>query len=106
MPGYLDSYSAAETNDYAEAIDWAGVQPWSNGKVGLIRVSYFTTKLLPVAVLQPKQLAAMIPWDLFATLWLLGPNGEEVVYVGAHEPTLVTRGWLQASHRKLNPERI
>ena len=43
-PGYLDSYSAAETNDYGEAIDWAGVQPWSNGKVGLIRVSYFATK--------------------------------------------------------------
>ena len=36
----------------------------------------------------------------------VGPNGEEVVFVGAHEPTLVTRGWLQASHRKLDPERI
>jgi putative CocE/NonD family hydrolase len=62
-PGYLDLYSPAETNDYAEAIDWAGVQPWSNGKVGLIGVSYFATEQWKVAALQPKHLAAMIPWE-------------------------------------------
>jgi len=62
-PGYLDPYSPAETNDYAEAIDWAGVQPWSNGKVGLIDVFYFAIKQCEVAALQPKHLAAMIPWE-------------------------------------------
>ena len=62
-PGYLDPYAPAETNDYAEAIDWAGVQPWSNGKVGLIGVSYFATKQWQVAARQPKHLAAMIPWE-------------------------------------------
>jgi len=44
-PGYFDPYSPAETRDYAEAIDWAGIQSWSNGKVGLSGVSYFATKL-------------------------------------------------------------
>ena len=43
--------------------------------------------------------------DLFATLRLLDSEGEEVVFIGAHEPTPVTRGWLRASHRKLDSER-
>jgi uncharacterized protein len=62
-PGYLDPYSPAETRDYAEAIDWAGVQPWSNGKVGLLGVSYYATKQWQVAALQPKHLAAIVPWE-------------------------------------------
>lgn len=62
-PGYLDPYSPQETRDYAEAIDWAGVRPWSNGKVGLIGVSYLASKQWQVAALQPKHLAAIIPWE-------------------------------------------
>ena len=62
-PGYLDPYSPTETRDYADAIDWAGTQPWSNGKVGLLGVSYFATKQWQVAALQPKHLAAIVPWE-------------------------------------------
>lgn len=62
-PGYLDTYSPTETRDYAEAIDWAGQQSWSNGKVGLLGVSYFATKQWQVAALQPRHLAAMVPWE-------------------------------------------
>lgn len=62
-PGYLDPYGPTETKDYAEAIDWAGTQPWSNGKVGLLGVSYYATKQWQVAALRPKYLAAMIPWE-------------------------------------------
>ena len=62
-PGYFDPYSPAEPRDYAEAIDWAGIQSWSNGKVGLSGVSYFATKQWQVAALQPRHLAAIIPWE-------------------------------------------
>lgn len=62
-PGYLDPYSPTETRDYADAIDWAGTQPWSNGKVGLLGVSYFATKQWQVVALQPKHLAAIVPWE-------------------------------------------
>lgn len=62
-PGYLDPYSPTETRDFAEAIDWAGERPWSNGKVGLIGVSYFATKQWQVAALQPKHLSAIVPWE-------------------------------------------
>jgi uncharacterized protein len=62
-PGYLDPFSKRETQDYFECIEWAGVQPWSNGKVGLSGISYYAMNQWQVAALQPPHLAAMIPWE-------------------------------------------
>ncbi|MGH6644897.1 MAG: CocE/NonD family hydrolase, partial [Bradyrhizobium sp.] len=39
-PGYLDPYSPRETQDFYDAIEWAAQQPWSNGKVGIVGISY------------------------------------------------------------------
>lgn len=33
-PGVLDLLSPREIKDYYDAIEWAGIQKWSNGKVG------------------------------------------------------------------------
>ena len=62
-PGYLEIWSPRETKDYAICIDWAGTQPWSNGKVGLNGISYYAMNQWMVATLQPKHLAAMCPWE-------------------------------------------
>ena len=62
-PGYLDIFSPRETEDFAIAIEWAGQQEWSNGKVGLNGVSYYAINQWQVAALQPKHLTAMIPWE-------------------------------------------
>ncbi|TCT08066.1 CocE/NonD family hydrolase [Aquabacter spiritensis] len=62
-PGYLDPFSPRETADYYDAIEWAAAQPWSNGKVGLIGISYFAIKQWQVAALQPPHLAAIVPWE-------------------------------------------
>lgn len=62
-PGFLDPYSPVETRDFAEAIEWAGVQPWSTGRVGLIGVSYLATKQWQVAALRPQHLSAIVPWE-------------------------------------------
>ena len=62
-PGYLDIFSPRETQDYYHAIEWAGTQPWSNGKVGLNGISYYAINQWHVAQLQPPHLTAMIPWE-------------------------------------------
>jgi predicted acyl esterase len=62
-PGFLDVYSPRETRDYYECIEWAGTQPWSNGKVGLLGISYLAIKQWQVAALQPPHLAAIVPWE-------------------------------------------
>jgi uncharacterized protein len=62
-PGYLDIFSPRETQDYYQCIEWAGVQPWSNGKVGLLGISYYGVNQWQVAALQPPHLAAICPWE-------------------------------------------
>src|ERR1700753_2046434 len=62
-PGFLDIFSAQETRDYYECIEWAGVQPWSNGKVGLLGISYYAVNQWQVAALRPPHLAAICPWE-------------------------------------------
>jgi len=62
-PGYIDPFSPRETRDFYLCIEWAGVQPWSNGRVGLLGISYYAINQWHVASLQPPRLAAMIPWE-------------------------------------------
>ncbi len=62
-PGFLDPKSVRETKDLHDCIEWAGTQPWSNGKVGLNGISYFATNQWYVAPLQPPHLAAMCVWE-------------------------------------------
>ena len=40
-PAIIDHFSPRETKDFYDCIEWAGVQPWSNGKVGLNGISYY-----------------------------------------------------------------
>ena len=40
-PGKVDPFSPRETKDFYDCIEWAGVQPWSNGKIGLNGISYY-----------------------------------------------------------------
>jgi predicted acyl esterase len=55
--------SPEEAQDYYDLIEWAGTQPWSNGKVGLSGVSYLTSSQWRVAALNPPHLAAFNPWE-------------------------------------------
>ncbi|HTZ01905.1 MAG TPA: CocE/NonD family hydrolase, partial [Xanthobacteraceae bacterium] len=62
-PGVIDHFSPRETKDFYNCIEWAGVQPWSNGKVGLNGISYYGINQWHVASLQPPHLAAMCIWE-------------------------------------------
>ena len=62
-PGFIDHFSPRETKDFYDCIEWAGVQPWSNGKVGLNGISYYGINAWHVASLQPPHFAAMCVWE-------------------------------------------
>jgi predicted acyl esterase len=62
-PGYVDLWSPREAQDFAACIEWAGVQPWSNGKIGLNGISYYAMNQWQVACLAPRHLAAMCIWE-------------------------------------------
>jgi hypothetical protein len=62
-PGVIDHFSPRETKDFYQCIEWAGVQPWSSGKVGLNGISYYGINQWHVASLEPPHLAAMCIWE-------------------------------------------
>lgn len=62
-PGILDILSRRQATDLYNCIEWAGVQPWSSGKVGLCGVSYYAINQWLVATLHPPHLTCMIPWE-------------------------------------------
>ena len=61
--GFIDHFSPRETKDFYDCIEWAGVQPWSSGKVGLNGISYYGINQWHVASLQPPHLTAMCVWE-------------------------------------------
>ena len=62
-PGYIDHFGPREQHDYYACIEWAGEQPWSNGKAGLNGISYFGSNQWHVAKHKPPHLAAMCIWE-------------------------------------------
>lgn len=69
IPGVWHAQSPAtylspqEAEAFYDAIEWAGTQGWSNGRVGLSGVSYLTSTQWRVAELNPPHLAAINPWE-------------------------------------------
>ncbi len=62
-PGYVDMWSAREAKDFYHCIEWAAMQPWSTGKIGLNGISYYAMNQWQVAALQPPHLTAMCAWE-------------------------------------------
>jgi hypothetical protein len=56
-------YSAQEARDMYDLIEWAGTQPWSNGRVGMSGVSYLAISQWRAAAMRPPHLAAINPWE-------------------------------------------
>jgi predicted acyl esterase len=52
-----------------DLIEWAGTQEWSNGKVGMSGVSWYTVIQWLVAAKRPPHLAAINPWEGFTDLY-------------------------------------
>ncbi|MGI4881078.1 MAG: CocE/NonD family hydrolase [Janthinobacterium lividum] len=68
--GYYDSegeagiYADHDPQDYADLIEWAGVQPWSSGAVGLNGVSYLAvSQWMCASETKPQHLKAIVPWE-------------------------------------------
>ncbi len=62
-PGYMDVWSPREAQDIYQCVEWAGTQPWSNGKVGIHGISYYSMNQWQVGELNPPHLAALCVWE-------------------------------------------
>ncbi len=67
--GNLDLFGPIEASAFYDLIEWAGVQSWSNGNVGLSGVSYFAMSQWPVAAMNPPSLKAIMPAEGLTDLY-------------------------------------
>jgi predicted acyl esterase len=95
-PGQCEPWSQAEAVDFYDAIEWAAAQPWCNGNVGLLGISYYAINQWLVANLQPPSLKAIIPWEGFADIY------RDALYHGGILSVFMTN-WFTAHmmHHKL-----
>lgn len=96
--------SQQDWEDFANAIEWAAAQPWSNGNVGLAGVSYMALNQWHVAELQPPSLKAIIPWEGLADMYRdssytggIYSAAFQNVYVPEFYRDAVLRGWETAA---------
>ena len=75
-PGTLAPFGIETAEAFRDAIDWAGVQSWCNGNVGLWGMSYYAMSQHAAASLQPRHLKAMIAIGTDVDLY------DEVAYTG------------------------
>ena len=64
--GFLDAQERRDTHDLVE---WAAAQPWSDGNVGMVGISYFAMTQLEAAVERPPHLRAIFPVAVTADLY-------------------------------------
>src|SRR6476659_1919057 len=64
--GFFDS---AERRDMHDLVEWAANQPWCDGNVGMIGISYFAMTQLEAAVERPPHLKAIFPVAVTAELY-------------------------------------
>jgi len=95
-PGKTDIWSMQEARDYYDAIEWAGQQTWSTGKVGLSGVSYYAITQWNVASLQPPHLTTILPWEGWADLYR-----DSVFHGGLFNQAFYGNWWLDVMGKQL-----
>jgi predicted acyl esterase len=59
--GTFGFFDGQERRDMYDLVEWAAQQPWSNGEVGMVGISYFAMTQLEAAVERPPHLKAIMP---------------------------------------------
>ncbi|KAJ6440657.1 Major facilitator superfamily domain, general substrate transporter [Purpureocillium lavendulum] len=106
-PGYLDILSCASIDAFSELVEWIAEQPWSNGKVGTLGISYYAASQWQLAACKPKGLACIVPYEGFSDHYrdmcrhggILSNGGLDVIWhrqVGSNQyglPGRAARNW-------------
>lgn len=61
--GSMGVLTQRDAEDYKQVIAWVARQPWCDGNVGLLGVSYLAMSQWRVAALRPPALRAICPWE-------------------------------------------
>jgi len=85
--GLYSLMDSQERRDLHDLVEWAAAQPYCDGKVGMLGISYFAMTQLQAAVEQPPHLRAILPIATSVDLY-------EVAYHGGLLNAQFIRSWL------------
>jgi predicted acyl esterase len=64
--GFFDTQ---EREDLYDIVEWVAAQPWSDGNVGMIGISYYAMAQMEAATQRPPHLKAIFPFDVTVEGW-------------------------------------
>lgn len=74
--GTFALHGQQERQDIHDVVEWVAVQPWCDGNVGGMGISYFAIAQLAAAALRPPHLRAIFPFatmdDIYDAVWERG----------------------------------
>ena len=82
--GTFGFFDAQERRDLYDLVEWAAQQPWCDGNVGMVGISYFAMTQLEAAVKRPPHLKAIFPVAVTADLY------EAAIHHGLFSSSFVT----------------
>ncbi|WP_082135667.1 CocE/NonD family hydrolase [Mycobacterium sp. EPa45] len=82
--GTFGFFDAHERRDMYDLVEWVAAQPWCDGNVGMIGISYFAMTQLEAAVERPPHLKAIFPVAVTADLY------EGAVHHGLFSSSFIT----------------
>jgi putative CocE/NonD family hydrolase len=86
--GTWDDLGPREQRDGYEVVEWAALQPWSDGKVGMYGVSYLAITQIFTAALHPPHLKAIFP------IVPMGDSYRDMVFPGGQNNVGFIPFWL------------
>ena len=72
-------FDTNEPKDGYDLVEWIARQPWCDGNVGMIGISYYACVQVFVAAEQPPHLKAIFPWEVFYDLYRQSATDEGVI---------------------------
>ncbi|MGZ6946414.1 MAG: CocE/NonD family hydrolase, partial [Acidimicrobiia bacterium] len=67
--GTFGFFDEQERHDVHDLVEWAAAQPWCDGNVGMLGISYFAMTQLEAAIEQPEHLRAIFPLAVTTDLY-------------------------------------
>ena len=95
--GTFGLFDGQERHDMHDLVEWAAAQPWCDGNVGMIGISYFAMTQLEAAVERPPHLKAIFPVAVTADLYE-GAMHHGLLSSAFITPFLAMVGLIAAAH--------
>lgn len=91
--GCFEWFGPNEQRDQAELVQWLGEQPWSNGRVGMMGLSYHGTTPWEAAIQDPGHLKTIVVAGMISDAYLFShtPQGATFTTIGLFEAQFALR---------------